>query len=357
MSEHQMEEVAKGVVIWIWSERNKLAVSAVLGAAIGLGAAELSPPIYMSQALLLPPTPQQSAAASALGSLGALAGMAGTPSVRNPADQFVAYLQSDFVINKIIEEFKLVEAYDVKLKIDAKKELMSRTTIVAGKKDGLITVAVEDEVPSKAARLVGAYVAGLQQLVSKLAVDEARQRRKYFELRYGELAEELTKAQSKLANSSFSSAEARTEPKLLAEEYQRLVSQLAAAETSTRVLALEKTDAAPEMRRQKAMVSALRDRLRELEDGNETKAGDVKYTPEYRKYRYMEALAEVVAKQYEAARIDEGREGAFIQIIDQPSNPEKKIRPKRSIYALVGVLASILSTLAFLGARRRRVVK
>ena len=45
-------------------------------------------------------------------------------------------------------------------------------------------------------------------------------------------------------------------------------------------------------------------------------------------------LLELMLRQYEAARIDEGKEAALIQVLDAAKTPERKSSPKRAIICI-----------------------
>ena len=66
------------------------------------------------------------------------------------------------------------------------------------------------------------------------------------------------------------------------------------------------------------------------------------YMSKYREFKYNLALFEIIAQQYEVARLDEAREGKAIQVIDVAIAPEKKSRPKRG---LIAVVVTILATM------------
>jgi uncharacterized protein involved in exopolysaccharide biosynthesis len=66
------------------------------------------------------------------------------------------------------------------------------------------------------------------------------------------------------------------------------------------------------------------------------------YMSKYREFKYNLALFEIIAQQYEVARLDEAREGKAIQVIDVAVAPEKKSRPKRG---LIAVVVTILATM------------
>ena len=109
--------------------------------ACGLTALGISfaiPPTFTAKTQFLPPQQQQSAAASMLASLGALGGLAGAATgLKNPADQYVAFMKSVSVQDALIDRFKLIEKYEAKLKTDARLALTSNLRIASGK-DGLI---------------------------------------------------------------------------------------------------------------------------------------------------------------------------------------------------------------------------
>jgi tyrosine-protein kinase Etk/Wzc len=50
--------------------------------------------------------------------------------------------------------------------------------------------------------------------------------------------------------------------------------------------------------------------------------------------KYHEALYEILAKQYEAARLDEAKAGPLVQVIDKAVVPERKSWPPRTIMVI-----------------------
>ena len=71
-----------------------------------------------------------------------------------------------------------------------------------------------------------------------------------------------------------------------------------------------------------------------------SKGADADYIARFRDFKYFETLFELMARQYEIARIDESREGALIQVIDAAQPPEKKSKPHK---ALIAVIASAIT--------------
>jgi uncharacterized protein involved in exopolysaccharide biosynthesis len=310
----------------------------IVGAAVGagllaLGVAFLLPPVYTARTVILPPQQQQSSASAALSSLGALAGLAGgAAGLKSPADQYVAMMQSVTVSNRIIDQFKLIDVYESKFRVDAQKELSEKVRIVSGKKDGLITIEVDDVNPERSAAMANSYVDALRSLTTTLAVTEAQQRRVFFELQLEKTKEKLTQAQVALQGSGFTSGALKAEPKAAAEGYAKLRAEVTAGEVRLQALRGMLADNAPEITQLQATLGALRSQLSRFETGSPQK-NDADYIGRYREFKYQETLFDLFARQYELARVDESREGALIQVLDVATAPERKSKPKRGLIA------------------------
>lgn len=321
--------------------------------AIGLaalGITYLIPPTFTSRTVFLPPQQQQSAAASALASLGALSGLAGAASgIKSPIDQYVALMQSVLVQDRIIDEFKLMAVYDAEYRVDARKELSENVRIAAGKKDGLITVEVDDEDRERAATMANRYVDELRRVTNLLALTEAQQRRAFFQEQLQLARDSLAKAQLALQASGFNPGALKAEPKAAADGYARMRAEVTAAEVRLRTLRQRLADTAPEVQQQLTLVSALRSELAKLE-GSVDITNEAGYVGKYREYKYQETLYELFARQFELARLDESREGALIQVVDVARPAEKKSKPKRAVTAIVTTVVAFLLVVVLLAS-------
>jgi len=324
-----------------------LTIGPLLTGVLALGVAFLIPPTFTASTTFLPPQQQQSVAGSVLSSLGSLAGLAGgAAALRTPADQYVALMQSVTVADRIIEHFALRQVYDAKYFVDARKELARNVRFTIGKKDGLITVQVDDESPQRAADMANRYVDELRRLTDTIAVSEAQQRRKFFESQLQQTQQKLVQAQRALEASGFTHGALKAEPKAAAEGYAKLKAEITSAQVRLQTLRGTLSDTAPEVQQQQRALAALRGQLAQLERTAEM-AGGPDYVGKYREFKYQETLFELFARQYELARVDESREGALIQVVDKAAPPEKKSKPKRGLIALATTLASGLALMVF----------
>lgn len=66
------------------------------------------------------------------------------------------------------------------------------------------------------------------------------------------------------------------------------------------------------------------------------------YVRKYRDVKYFETLFEVLAKQYEIAKIDEAKDATLIQVLDLATTPEHKSWPRRSLIVVVTMLGAFV---------------
>ncbi len=315
--------------------------------AVGLAALGISfllTPTFTAKTQFLPPQQQQSAAASMIASLGSLGGLAGAAAgLKNPADQYVAFLKSVSVQDALIERFKLLEYYELKTKTDARAALNG--VRIASGKDGLISVEVDDKDPKFAADLANAYPEELQRLLARLAVTEAQSRRLFFEKQLATARDNLTKSDQALKATGVNSSALKSNPAAAVEAVARLRAGISAQEVKIAGMRGYLTDASPAMKQALTELSALRDQLAKAERdetpaSSGSAAGTSDYVARYRDYKYHETLLDLFTRQYEIAKVDEAREGAVVQVVDAAQPPERKSKPKKALIAVVATLAS-----------------
>lgn len=162
-------------------ENLKLLILGPLAAGLlALGISFLITPTFTAKTTILPPV--SSGASNLLGALGGLGDIAGAAAgLKNPSEQFVAYLKSDSLRNQLIKEFDLQKRYDQDYLVNTRKTLNGRVKVTAEKQSGLINIEVDDEDPEFAAKLANAHVIQLRELVGRVSAQEAKDRREFME--------------------------------------------------------------------------------------------------------------------------------------------------------------------------------
>ena len=349
------EEISLFEIFEVLAKNARLLILApvVLG-ILGLGVSFLLPPKYTASTLFLAPQQQSSAAAGMLQSLGALGGLAGAATgIKNPTDQYISFLKTRAVQNAVVEKMVLKNHYKADFDEDYRKILEKNSNISAGK-DNIIKIEVTDKDQKLSADIANEYVKELTTLIGKFAVTEAQNRRIFFEKQLSETKDRLTQAQVALAGSGVSLDALNMNPGTAIEGPARLKAQVTAQEVKLAAMRSYLTENAPEFKQALNELSELKKKLAQFEShderGNGSKSSE--YIAKYREYKYQETLFEIFSKQYELARVDEGREGPMIQVIDYAEPPEKKSSPKKLLLALGAAIAGFFLSLIYVFVRR-----
>jgi len=354
-SEHRADDIDLKDFIFALKKSWKIVLSVPL--LVGLIVyliSSLIPPTYTASAKILPPQQQQSAAAGMLQSLGALGGLAGAAAaVKNPADQYVAFLRTRVVEDAVIHKFGLMQRYNKRNIDDTRLELETRTRVANGK-DNLIAIEVDDGDPKVASNMVSAYISEFTGLLSRLAVTEAQQRRVFFEGQLQAAKVNLAASERALASSGVSSSTVNANPASAIEVVARLKAQITSTEVKLAAMRGYLTNVAPEYKQGLLELAALKEQLSKLESRQGSDAGGPNdYIGKYRDFKYHEALFDLFARQYEVARVDESREGAMVQVVDPPVPPENRSKPRKTLMAIGGALAGFLAVITVIFLRRR----
>lgn len=308
-------------------------------------------PTFTAKTQFLPPQQQQSAAASMLASLGSLGGLAGAAGIKNPSDQYMAFMKSVSVQDALIDRFQLVERYKAKLREDARKGLTARARIASGK-DGIISVEVDDHDPKVAADMANAHVDELRKLLARLAVTEAQQRRVFFEKQLAQTKDNLVKAEQALKSTGVNSSALKSTPAAAVETVARLKAMISAQEVKLASMRGYLSESAPDFKLALNELAAYRSQLAKAEENEPASTSATDYVARFRDYKYHETLFELFAKQYELARVDESREGAVIQVLDVAQPPERKSKPKKALIAIIATLATGFALLLWVFVRQ-----
>jgi len=323
----------------------------------------LIPNRYTAEATLMPPQQTQSTSAmlmsqlasGGLGSLAALAGSGMGAALKNPSDLYVGVLKSRTIEDAIISQFNYQNIYHEKHLSDARKKLKNATDIKV-EKDGLITIDFEDRDPKRAADVANSYVAELEKVTQRLAVTEAGQRRLFFEQQLQEAKDELSNAEIAMKDTEQKTGMIHldSQAKAIIEAIGRLQAQIAAKDVELRALRSFVTPENPKYKLAEEQLAGLQVELAKLESQQPGPEGDpivatgklpaygLEYMRRYRDVKYREAVFEILAKQFEAAKLDEAKQGAVIQQLDLAIPPDRKSWPPRTIIVLSSVLVGFI---------------
>lgn len=316
-----------GALEWglpLWHRRWRLLLALLLGAVLGLGAGLLQPVRFMaSTSVVVQPALRPSTAALA-GAQSALAGLVGAGGTA--ADLYATMLRSQAMGERILERFDLQRSWGLDFRTLAHQQLARRVNVALGRRDGLLQITVVDETPQRAAAIANQHVVELRSMLQAFALDEARQRRQFYDVQLTRARADLAAAQQRLQRSGYDRAALRTQPAAAAERYARAATEVTAAELRLAATRRVRAEASAEVQQQLAGLAAPRDQ----------DAGAV--VNHLRDFRQAEAVVESLARQAEAARIDEATDAVPLQLLDPARPPEWPASPRLPLWLLAGAL-------------------
>lgn len=325
-------------------------------AAIFFTAGFLLPASYTSKAMVMLPQQQSSGAAALLGQISGMGAVAGNLSgLKNPNDLYVGLLQSQTIADKLIERFDLKARYSVRTFDDARKKLEKKSDINNGK-GGLITILTQDTDPKFSAKLANAYVEELIRLTSTLNFSEASQRRAFLEKELNDAKIKLTDAEQRLKTSQEKSGMIQLGAQVqgLLTGVAQLKGMIAAKEVQLNTMRSFATAQNPESRRMEEEIRGLKNQLSKLEQGSSRNGNGASVVTEkipevgleYIRYardvKYYESIFEMLAKQFEIAKLDEARDSVAVQVVDVAVAAEKKNGMSRVLSILAGLFSGSL---------------
>jgi len=322
-------------------------------AIITAGISLVMTPIYRAETRILPPQESSSGiSAQILSQLGGASGLIGSSlGIKNPNDVYVGMLGSRTVFDHIIDRFGLMDLYEAEYRDDARKALAKAVDIESGK-DGIITVSVEDEDPKRAADMANAFIEELKGLTRRLAVTEASKRRLFFEEQLAKVKENLIKSEEDLERfqEKTGAISIKDQAEAVIESMAELRAEIAAKEVAIKVMKTYTTPKNPDLQKAEEALAGMKEQLHKLEvksgnspdplmpTGRMPKVG-MGYLRKLREVKYNETLFELMAKQYEIARVDEARDAVLIQVLDKALPPDKKAKPKRALMVVVATFS------------------
>jgi uncharacterized protein involved in exopolysaccharide biosynthesis len=333
----------------------KWLIAKVTGIAVlaGVILSLVLPVRYTATTKIMPPQQTQSAASMMIGQLtgaggGSLAAMAGGGlGLKNPNDIYIGLLTSRPIADALIQKFNLAKEYHAKDMTAARKELAGNT-VVSSEKNGFIAVSVMDKDKKRVADMANAYTDQLRILTKTLAVTEASQRRLFYE-------EQLKQAKDALvaAELAFQQVQQQkglvqldAQAKAMIESLSVLRAQVAAKQVEVQALRSYSTERNPDVQLAERVLTSLQAEESRLEQRNHVPgiaglglgnvpAAGLEYLRAAHELAYQQALFDMLMKQYDAAKLDESKDAAIIQVVEPAIEPDHKSSPKRALIVLL----------------------
>ena len=310
--------------------------------------------VYTARALLLPAQEDKglmNAMMSQIGGLSLLAGggIGGTTT----SDLYVSMLKSETIKDPIIEQFKLKDVYNSNSLTDIYATLDKNVSIVAGKKDSIVTISVEDHNPKRAAEIANAYVMELQKLTVALNISGAGQNRTFLQDRLAKAKVDLSTAEEALKTfqSKNKSINVTEQVKATIGGVAQLRAELALQEVKLSTLRRTLTDSNQKVKNLATSIEYLKRQIEKMEGNSGGSAipsiGSMpalgqEYVRLFREVKIQETLVEILTRQYELARLSEAKDLSTFQVLQHAKAPDKKSKPKRALLVSITTFSAFI---------------
>jgi uncharacterized protein involved in exopolysaccharide biosynthesis len=200
--------------------------------------------------------------------------------------------------------------------------------------------------------LANGYVEELLKLTKVLAVSEASQRRMFFEVQLAQARENLTKTEVAAREGLERGGLVKIDDqgRAMVEVTARLRGQITVKEVQIGGMRTYAADENPDLKMIQRELAALKHELAKIEG-----EGGAKPSPRVVNGRGMDSMAllrdmkanevvvELLARQYELAKIDESKDPTLIQVLDKAVAPEFKSKPNRRNIVLLSALVALFA--------------
>ncbi|HEY0987978.1 MAG TPA: Wzz/FepE/Etk N-terminal domain-containing protein [Kofleriaceae bacterium] len=349
-----------GVLLQRW---RTLAVFGVLGVAAAAAYALLAPPWY---AATLTVVPSQRSAETAVASLAAKLPGA-FDLVSTDIQRIQGVLNSTSVADEVIDRFHLQERYDERYREHTRRELSEHCGAIVDRKSGLVSLTCEDKVPEQAKAMAEYFGEVGNRVFGRVSTSSAHEERKFLETQVVKARHDVDEASRRLRE--FQEAHKIVD---LPEQSKAVISAMASIKGGLISKQIElsylssfsaRTEASVVQLQQQ--IAIMQSKLDQLEDaqqsaaavgpGSSADAGSASFFPGamnvpelrfeleqlLREQKIQETVFLLMTQRYELSKVDEARDTSTFQILDHPTLPTYRSRPRRLPILAYGAIAGL----------------
>lgn len=282
----------------------------------------------------------------------------GSSSAEEEMDLYETYIYSRTTMEEMLEEFQLMQIWEMKSKEKSIKRL--RRSIEAGSEDDVsFYITVRSLSPQRAADMANYLVKVINERIIEKNVQKSRDNRIFMEERKLEIENKLSAAEDSLRiyMNKTGVFEAEEQVKATIDAYTKLEAELAKQEVELAVYEQIFGENSTQANNLRVSVTKMKEKITSLKYGG---GGDMllsvntmpqKALEYYRYFRDVEiltAMLEFVIPLYEQARFEEQKHVPVLQVVDSAVPPEKKSYPPRTAFSIlialfvIGIVTTIL---------------
>lgn len=290
-----------------------------------------------------------------------LAALTGTSEV----DRYMAILKSATLTDDVIRRFKIREEYEME---DAYYEKVVKAFInnleIDVADEGNLVVSVYDKDPQRAADIANYMIGKLNEMNTTLGVTNAKANREFIEKRYVEniTAIDTLELQMKKFQEKYGVVAVPEQLQATVEAMSGIYAQLAQMEVELNVMKRTYGDDSPLTIKAEVAVEEMKKKIEMINAGQGISEDGVNLLIPFKKapglgfnyfkiYKDLEIqykILEFVQPMYEQAKVEEVRNTPSVLVLDHAGPPDRKAKPKGTIYFVISFLGSLFIGLAII---------
>jgi len=367
--------------LWDRGAQRRIVAVTLAFAAIGGLYGLLAPRWYRSTLTVVPVGQQKTGISSLLGSQ--LGGLTSAFEAVGGADvaRIAAVLQSTAVTDAVIERFELKTRYQEKYQETARDALWRHCDVRALPKPSLVQVSCEDKDPRFVQELLSFFADHGNQVFRRVSASSASEEVRFLEKRVPELRQRADEAAARMREfqERHQIVDLDTQARAVVSSVAVLNSQRIAKQVELDYARTFSSRDEAAARQLESQLSVVDDALRDLEvprtpqQGPQGRGGSHKggsggmfpvalavpklraeFEALYRDRKVAEATLLFALERLEGARANEARDVSTFLVLDPPSQPSRKSRPKGSETLIIAAGLGLALSVIFEWWRDRR---
>ncbi len=364
------EEPQLDVVLLVARRWKAVLLFAILGSVVGVAVAFIMPSWYAARLTVVASQRTSNPAMSVLQNIPGADALGASSST--DVQRIQAVLTSNSVADEVITKFNLRERYDTAHIEHARAALWEHCVTGVDRKSGVVALTCEDRDPAQAMAMTAFFGEVGNRVFGRISASSAREERRFLESQVVKARKDVDESSRKLRefqekhrvidlgeqSKAVISAMASIKGDLVAKQLQLSYLSSFSSRTEANVVQLQQ------------QIGIMEAKLKQLEDshpasavapdpgaGSGSAAGanpkffpDAMRVPElrfeleqlFREQKIQETVFFLMTQRFETAKVDEARDTSTFQILDSPTLPTYRSRPRRmriAIYGLMGGLA------------------
>jgi uncharacterized protein involved in exopolysaccharide biosynthesis len=326
------------------------AVCTALGIAAAIAYVLLTPPWYEATLTVIQSQRSHESAAMSLAAKlpGAFDAMA------TDVERIAAVLSSNSVADEVIDKFKLDQRYGKAHREQTRTELWTHCAVRGDRKSGVVALTCEDTDPKLAMDMATYFGEVGNRVFARVSGSSAREEEKFLETQVAKARNDVDEASRKLRDfqQQHRVIDLPEQSKAVISAMAQIKGDLVSKQLELQYLSGFSSSTEANVVQLRQQTEILERKLQQLEqlDAPEAGSGSARFFPNamevpdlrlqleqlVREQKVQETVFAMLTQRYELARVESARDTSTFQILDSPTLPTYRTRPKRVKTCLVG---------------------